>query len=564
LMRTSIFRARGEAPMTIGPDYAQAVTAFNRFGLGARPGDLNAAAGDPRGFLLEELWTANVALIRGRAPASGQSALQAYYLEQQQLRAERARIAARPLAAQSAERRPAMLAGRPGGPIATIPPTALSMAPMGPVPPAGPSTAQISSALAMEPLEAPPAQGSSLASTSAISTGAAPESVSMAAPHEAKSAAAKPQPSIVQTQFSAEALARLQKQLQARAGFVERLVAFWSNHFSVSVAKSAELRIAAGPFEREAIRPNALGKFSALLRAAETHPAMILFLDNQNSIGPNAGPGKFAGRGLNENLAREILELHTLGVGGGYTQADVTELARILTGWSVAGPESEAGQPGAFLFKPNWHEPGQRALLGKTYAEAGVEQGRAALDDLARHPATARHIATKLVRHFVADNPPAGLVEALQRKFLDSGGDLAVVASALVSDDRAWSAKAAKIRTPLEFVVGAARATGFSPNDPGLYLQSLNLLGMPLWQPGGPNGFSDMSDAWASPEGMKARLDLAWLMGQRMRGTADPLATLKAALGETASPETRQAVERAESREQALALLFMAPEFQRR
>jgi uncharacterized protein (DUF1800 family) len=193
-----------------------------------------------------------------------------------------------------------------------------------------------------------------------------------------------------------------------------------------------------------------------------------------------------------------------------------------------------------------------------------VEQGRAALDDLARHPATARHIATKLVRHFVADNPPADLVNALQRKFLDSGGDLAVVASTLVSDDRAWSAKPTKIRTPLEFFVGAARATGFSPSDPGLYLQSLNLLGMPLWQPGGPNGFSDMSDAWASPEGMKARLDLAWFMGQRMRGAPEPLASLKTALGETASPETRQAVERAESREQALALLFMALEFQRR
>jgi uncharacterized protein (DUF1800 family) len=255
--------------------------------------------------------------------------------------------------------------------------------------------------------------------------------------------------------------------------------------------------------------------------------------------------------------------LHTLGVGSGYSQADVTELARILTGWSVAGPDSEAGQPGAFLFKPNWHEPGVRRFLGKTYAENGVDQGHAALDDLARHPATARHIATKLVRHFVADNPPADLVEALARRFLDSDGNLAVVASALVSDDRAWIAKPTKIRTPLEFVLAAARVSSFQPKDPNLYLQSLNLLGMPLWQPGGPNGFSDASDAWASPEGMKARLDLAASMGQRMR-TADPLATLKAGLGETASLETRQAVERAESREQALALLFMAPEFQRR
>jgi uncharacterized protein (DUF1800 family) len=411
----------------------------------------------------------------------------------------------------------------------------------------------------MAPLEPTPPSGSSMTPAAA-----APPPAGAAAPHPMTREAAKPEPSVEQTLFRAEAEARLKKQLLARVGFVERLIAFWSNHFAVSVAKSGELRVAAGPFEREAIRPNALGKFATLLRAAESHPAMILYLDNQNSIGPDAAPGKFAGRGLNENLAREILELHTLGVGSGYTQADVTELARILTGWSVAGPESDAGQPGSFLFKPNWHEPGPRKLLGKSYAEAGVEQGRAALDDLARHPATARHISTKLARHFVADDPPAELVGALAQKFLDSDGDLGVVASTLVSDDRAWRPKPSKIRNPLEFVVAAARATDFAPNDPGLYLQGLNLLGMPLWQPGGPNGFSDMTDAWASPEGMKARLDLAAFMGQRMHSPADPLATLKTALGETASQETRQAVERAESREQALALLFMAPEFQRR
>ncbi len=495
--------------MTIGPDVPGAVTAFNRFGFGARPGDLAAAAGDPRGFLLEELWTANVALVRDSPPPSGPAALQAYYLDRQRIRAERASMA-----------------------------TAKA--------PAVPSTA---------------APGPAPSGAPAITSMAAGQS---GTPPQSAPGPAKPPPRVEQALFRAEATARLQKQLQARVGFVERLVAFWSNHFAVSVAKSAELRAAAGPFEREAIRHNVLGKFAALLRAAETHPAMILYLDNQNSIGPDAAPGKFAGKGLNENLAREILELHTLGVGSGYTQADVTEFARILTGWSIAGPESEAGAIGSFLFKPNWHEPGQRTLLGKTYAEAGVEQGRAALDDLARHPATARHIAGKLVRHFVADDPPADLVDALTVKFRDSDGDLVVVASALIADDRAWRAKPTKIRNPLEFCVGAARATGFAPSDPGLYLQALNLLGMPLWQPAGPNGFSDSSDAWSSPEGMKSRLDLAWSMGQRMRGNNDPLAAMKSVLGDTASQETSQAIERAESREQALALLFMAPEFQRR
>jgi uncharacterized protein (DUF1800 family) len=533
---------RDEAAMTIGPDLAGAVTAFNRFGLGARPGDLNAAASDPRGFLLEELWTSNIALIRDRAPLSGPAALQAYYLEQQQIRAERMKLAVAPAAAE----KPTIAAG----------PAALSMRqPPGPPLPANPSATSVAS------LGPAPSEGS--AATSMAAAKPAQPSVAPAAKLEPVKPQPQP-PQVEQVLFRAEAAARLQKQVEARVGLVERLVAFWSNHFAVSVAKSAELRVAAGPLEREAIRPNVLGRFSALLRAAETHPAMILYLDNQNSIGPDASPGKFAGRGLNENLAREILELHTLGVGSGYTQADVTEFARILTGWSVAGPESEAGATGSFVFKPNWHEPGQRTLLGKKYAEAGVEQGRAALDDLARHPATARHIATKLARHFVADDPPADLVDALAVKFRDSDGDLAVVVSALVADDRAWRAKPTKMRSPLEFVVGAARATDYVPSDPGLYLQSLNLLGMPLWQPAGPNGFSDSSDAWSSPEGVKSRLDLAWFMSQRMRAPADPLAAMKTVLGDTASEETSQAIARAESREQALALLFMAPEFQRR
>ncbi len=509
--------------MAIGANDAAAVTAFNRFGLGARPGSLAEAAGDPRGFLLEELWTANVALIRDRAPPSGTEALQAYYLQQERVREERAKMAA--AAMQTAALTP-------------TPPVVSAMTPS-----RGPS---------LSPSSAPPM---------------APSAGSMMAePAKPEPATAEPprKPPVQQAQFLAEAEARLEKQLEARAGLVERLVAFWSNHFAVSVAKSGELRAAAGPFEREAIRPNVLGKFSTLLSAAESHPAMILFLDNQNSIGPNAAPGRFAGKGLNENLAREIMELHTLGVGSGYTQADVTEFARAITGWSVSGPNSESGAPGAFAFKPNWHEPGARKILGRTYPDAGVEQGRAVLDDLARHPATAKHIAMKLVRHFVADDPPSDLVATLARKFRDSDGDLAVVVSAFVSDDRAWTPQRNKIRTPLEFVVGAARATSFQPHDPGFYLPALGLMGMPLWQPSGPNGFSDVSDSWASPEGMKARLDIAWAMGQRMRGAAEPLPALKTALGETASPDTVQTIERAESREQALALLFMAPEFQRR
>jgi len=495
--------------MAISVGDAAAVTAFNRFGLGARPGGLTEAAGDPRGFLLAELRTPDVALILDRAPPSGTQAIQAYYLQEERGREQRERLAAAALAPGAA---PAS-----GAPQAT---------------PAGPAMAA-------------PAQ-----------------------PEPAKSKPAQPEPPkpepAQQEQFAAEARARLDKQLGTRAGFVERLVAFWSNHFAVSAAKSGELRALAGAFEREAIRPHVLGRFSDLLAAAERHPAMILYLDNQNSIGPSAAPGKFAGKGLNENLARESLELHTLGAGAGYTQADVTEFARALTGWSVSGPNSEIGAPGGFVFKPNWREPGARTILGKTYAEAGVDQGRAVLADLARHPATARRIAAKLARHFVADDPPPDLAAALESVFRDSDGDLAAVAAALVSDDRAWAPPRRKLRNPLEFFVAAARAGGFSPHEPGIYQQALALMGMPLWQPSGPNGFADTSDAWASPEGMKTRLEVAWAMGQRMRANADPLDALRTALGSTASPDATQAIERAESREQALALLFMAPEFQRR
>jgi uncharacterized protein (DUF1800 family) len=245
--------------MTIGPDQAGAVTALNRFGFGARPGDLDAAGGDPRGYLLEELRTLDVALISDQAPPSGPQALQAYYLEQQQRRAERMRMAA------------TTAATRAGAPTAAMPPAALPMAPLPAVPPQGPSTAATPSGPNMASMAAVPPDGSSMAALAAGTP-----AVGFTAPHEVKLEAGKPAPAkppVEQDFFRAEAAARLQKQLQARAGFVERLVAFWSNHFAVSAAKSGELRATAGPFEREAIRPNALGKFSALLRAAETHPA---------------------------------------------------------------------------------------------------------------------------------------------------------------------------------------------------------------------------------------------------------------------------------------------------
>ena len=354
-------------------------------------------------------------------------------------------------------------------------------------------------------------------------------------------------------------------ELDADAGFVERLVRFWSNHFCVSVAKSNFVRTAAGAFEREAIRPFVLGSFANMLLAVERHPVMLHYLDNQQSIGPNSKAGKNRGKGLNENLAREIMELHTLGVDGGYSQPDVTSLARIITGWTIVARDGRLGEPGAFVFNANAHEPGDQMLLGKAYLRGGMGQGEAALNDLARQPATARHIAFKLARHFVSDEPPPALVERLTKVFTDKDGDLRALAHALVEAPEAWDAPMGKLRSPFDFVLAIRRATQRQPlADAGPVLGQLGALGQPLWQPPGPNGFTDVSAAWISAEGMKLRLDTAAQIARQLKDLGKPSDLLNDLIGEAASPETQQAVARAESREQGLALLFMSPEFQRR
>lgn len=374
----------------------------------------------------------------------------------------------------------------------------------------------------------------------------------------------EPQGSFVAVRlYRAEALARLQLAMNEPTGFAERLVWFWASHFAVSITKGGPVRATAGAFEREAIRPHVLGRFADMLLAVESHPTMLFYLDNQQSVGPNSGTGLRRGRGLNENLAREILELHTLGVDHVFNQADVTSLARILTGWTIVGPQEDLGKPGTFAFKDRWHEPGTHALLGKRYPEAGLDQGRAALLDLARHPATVWHVAQKLARHFVADDPPPTLVAQLAMRFRDTDGDLAAVALALLDAPEAWSLEAKKMRSPQEFLVAALRLLDAKPDNPNAYLDSLAALGQPLWGPPGPNGFADTAAQWISPEGVKTRLDVAARIGQEA-GEVDPTALLDAALGPLASTETRQAVSRAESRPQAVALLLMSPEFQRR
>jgi uncharacterized protein (DUF1800 family) len=355
-----------------------------------------------------------------------------------------------------------------------------------------------------------------------------------------------------------EAKARIDVALAADIGFAERLTWFWSNHFCVSVAKNG-VRPMAGAYEREAIRPHVFGRFAGLLKAVETHPAMLIYLDNARSTGPNSPAGRERGRGLNENLAREILELHTLGVRTVYTQDDVTSFAKILTGWTVVPPRQERG--GAFVFNPRMHEPGAQTLIGRTLNQDGFDQGRAALDMLARHPSTARHIAEKLVRHFVSDRPVPVLADKLAARFIATDGDLREVTKTLVTAPESWNMADRKLKRPAEWMAAAARATGATP-DVTTFLQAQNLLGEPLWRPAAPKGFSDEDAAWI--DGLTQRLDVANEMARRLPASVDPQETLEVALGPLATDETRSTIRRAESRPQALTLLFMAPEFQRR
>ncbi|PSC05453.1 hypothetical protein SLNSH_07625 [Alsobacter soli] len=345
-------------------------------------------------------------------------------------------------------------------------------------------------------------------------------------------------------------------------GFAERMVLFWSNHFAVSAAKGPVVRVLAGAFEREAIRPHVFGRFADMLMTVETHPAMLVFLDNQRSVGANSPASRGGRNGLNENLAREILELHTLGVDGGYTQGDVTALAQAITGWTIVGPQGRMGEPGRFMFNPRAHEPGDRTILGVRYPASGFGQGRAALLALARHPATARHVATKLARHFVADEPPQALVDALAATYRNTDGNLAAVSETLVRHELAWAPERAKVRSPLEFTIALMRATDAQPNGQRL-AGVLASMGQPLWAPPGPNGFSDLAPAWASAEGVSARMDVASLVASQA-SSDDPRALAETLFGPLLSAQTREAVARAETRQQGLALLFLSPEFQRR
>jgi len=295
-----------------------------------------------------------------------------------------------------------------------------------------------------------------------------------------------PPPALPVQLIQNEGKVRIEAAVAADIGFVERLVWFWSNHFCVSADKIVSM---AGAYEREAIRPHVLGRFVDMLTAVETHPAMLFYLDNGLSIGPNSTAGINRDKSLNENLAREILELHTLGVRTGYSQDDVTRFANVLTGWTwVAFGEPSHG--GEFVFVKRMHEPGEQTVIGKAYPDTGMNQGRAVLADLARQPATAVHIAHKFARHFVADQPPPSLVDKLTKSFTDSDGNLKELARTLIAAEEAWTPERTKLKRPAEWIISAVRLTG-AQWVIGRVMGGQALLGEPLWRPPAPNGFAD-------------------------------------------------------------------------
>jgi uncharacterized protein (DUF1800 family) len=369
-----------------------------------------------------------------------------------------------------------------------------------------------------------------------------------------------------------EATARLRFAAASDRPFLERLTQFWTNHFAVSIDKVAVLGLA-GAFEREAIRPHVLGSFTALTLAAEQHPAMLLYLDNQMSVGPDAPLARRAARrrpnapvGINENLAREIMELHTLGVNGGYTQADVTTFAKVISGWSIGGGPGRlaSGDPGRFMFRPALHEPGPQVVLGRRYDQPGIEQGIAVLRALSLHPATARHIAMKLARHFIADDPPGEAVKRLSHAFLSSGGDLPTVYQALIDSPEPWSQPLAKFKTPSDYVTSIFRGLALPVPEGRGALVGFEVLGQRTYSPGSPAGWPDRASDWDGASAVLQRVEWSDALGQRLGARYDARALAPELLGGTLSARTRASIEHAASASQALTLLLASPEFLRR
>jgi len=497
--------------MALADQDLKAAIAATRFGLGAKPGEIAQARSDPQGFL-----RAQIRRQGADQPAGGTMSTAQRMAEFREYRRERKE--------ERVEKASAVRTAPPGD-----------------------------------------------ASPGAAMTDSAP------ARNEARDPV-KVVGNMLRKDISGDFTARAQLAATTDAAFRERWTLFWANHFTVSATKAITGTVV-GPFEQEAIRPHVFGRFEELLDAAESHPAMLTYLDQIQSIGPDSqaamfqrrGAGRFGGQvqpavqrtvGLNENLAREIMELHTVGVNGGYTQADVTEFARAMTGLSI-GNERD-GDYGAAIFRERAHEPGARMVMGVRYDQGGRGQTNAILSDLAAKPQTARFVCTKIARHFVADDPPPALVARLETAWRSSNGDLARVAEALISAPEAWEPAPQKFKTPYEFVVSSYRAAGGEPAGFPQFGPILTALGQKPFSAPSPKGWPEDAQSWAAPDAIVKRMQFAQAFSAGAVRDRDPKALAADALGERLSPETAKAIARAESRPEGFALLLMSPEFQRR
>ncbi|MBD8650621.1 DUF1800 domain-containing protein [Rhizobium sp. CFBP 13726] len=402
--------------------------------------------------------------------------------------------------------------------------------------------------------------------------------------------------------YRQDAMARLAQAILSPFGFHERLASFWTDHFSTSALKSLPMRMVVPLYEAEAIRPNLAGSFANLLKAAMLHPAMLIYLDQSDGAGMDAPAGRSGGRAVNESLGRELLELHTLGAGSGYTQEDVRAAALILTGLSVDRRALEV------VYRPRISEGGSISLLGEVYEddEAGSQDHLRMLEDLAVNPMTAEHVCRKLVIHFVADEPPADVVAAMTAAWAETEGHLKAVYRAMLDHPRAWSDPGQKIKRPFEFVVSGFRAVDISDKDLSrlldemdddeqeddgpmrkalkmasstaaredakqraarandLTLAALQRMDQPIWQPPSPAGYADLASVWLSPGQLSERIAWARLMAGRFGQRRDPGTFLDAALGDAAGQNTRDVIAQAPDTNHAIAMVLASPEFNRR
>ncbi|MEM1161950.1 MAG: DUF1800 domain-containing protein [Pseudomonadota bacterium] len=366
-----------------------------------------------------------------------------------------------------------------------------------------------------------------------------------------------------------EVEARVYQRALSPHGFFERLAAFWADHFAISANNAGRLFVAP-TFEIDAIRPHVMGRFADMLSAVIQHPVMLTYLDQVDSYGPSSPAGKRRGRGLNENLAREILELHTMGVGAPYTQNDVRELAELLTGFGVQKGFQN------FRYFPQRAEPGAETVLGKRYGgnPGRAEHALAFMEDVSRHKATARHLARKLAVHFVADDPDADLVGQIEGAWRRSGGHLPTVYSAMLQHPSSWRDFGGKIKRPVDLIISTLRALGANrqmaetarARKRASTFQALRHLNQPMFQPPGPDGWPEEAEAWITPQGLAARLNYASKAGQLIarNGKLDPRQFAETALGDALRGETAFAVSAAPDRWEGFAFALASPEFNRR